>query len=90
MTIVHEDLIKACKNAAGQDEEQLRSWAAVLRKNGINTAQDWLTVKKSTPLKMLIEIFGAALVGYLDELAGVPGACCVARCLSPSPAPLGM
>ncbi len=48
---------------------------AVLRSNGIQTAQDWLTAKKLTPLKLRTDC-GAALVGYLDELAGVrsPGA----------------
>ena len=73
---MHDDLIKACTNAAGLDEEQLQSWAAVLRSNGINTVEDWLTAKTLTPLMLLIEIYGHGLVGYLDKLAGVrsPGA----------------
>jgi hypothetical protein len=47
----------------------------VVAAHGIYTAQDWLAAKGSLRFDQLIEKFGAALVGYLDKLAGVPGAC---------------
>ena len=50
---------------------------AVLKSNGIKTAQDWHTYRNDDKLKSEC---GHALVGYLDELAGPPGAC-GARCL---------
>ena len=47
---------------------------AVLKSNGIQTAQDWLTAKKSPTFKT--QTYGVALMGCLDQLAGVrsPGA----------------
>ena len=74
---MHEDLIKACTDDDDGtiDQDELDKWSAVLAANGIKTTKHWLTVKKSTSLEILIKIYGNALVGYLDELAGPPGAC---------------
>ena len=71
---MHDDLIKACTNAAGLDTAKLERWRALLSHNDICTVEDWLTAKKSTTFKS--PPYGDALVGYLDKLAGVrsPGA----------------
>ena len=66
---MHEDLIKACTNAAGLDTAKLERWRALLSHNDIYTVEDWLTAKTSTSFKS--QTYGDALVGYLDKLAGV-------------------
>jgi hypothetical protein len=76
MTIVHEDLIKACTDDDDGtiDQDELDKWRAVLVANGIKTTKHWLTATKATSFDP--KAYGDALVGYLDELAGVrsPGA----------------
>ena len=71
---MHLDLIKACTHASGLDEEQLRSWAALLRSNGIYTSQDWRDISSMSTFNY--KKYPGALLGYLDQLAGLrfPGA----------------
>ena len=72
--ITHPVLIDACTDDDGAiDDDELDKWCAVLLANGIKTSKHWLTVKGSFSISMLINEFGAALVGYLDRLAGVSG-----------------
>ena len=73
-TIVHKDLIKACTDDDDGTiyHDVLGKWCRLLVANGIKTTEHWLTAVKWTPVEVLIKVYGAALVGYLSQLAGVP------------------
>ena len=80
--IVHQLLIDACTDDGVLDEDQLAEWSAVLRKNRIKTAKVWIDAKRSVLPETLIKLFGVALVGCLDRLAGMPSAAgwCLSIC----------
>ena len=66
---MHDDLIKACTNAAGLDTAKLERWRALLSHNDICTVEDWRDIKSMSTFSSAK--YSDKLVFLLDKLAGV-------------------